>query len=565
MTEQQTPVAAPQGAPKATPPKGRKNRKKGKVIKTIITLVLLAAILGGGGFSIWYFLLRPAPVEQGEIYAVPAEIGSIQSTVSGSGNAKAKESAAITLSEGGTVRELFVAAGDVVTAGQPLYTIYSEAAEKAVTDAQEKVNALNKELAKLQEQTADLTVKAPFAGKLVNVQDFSIDQTVSSGTEVATLVNDKKLKLSLYFSYAYENSISVGQSVTVSLTSMMKDFTGTVEKINKVRYITPEGAVQFEVVISFNNPGTLTEGMDASAAIHLSDGTVAYPYASGKLEYYESRVVTTQASGPVRSFNLLNYADVKAGDVLLTLGSDTIDDEIQAKQQEIAAAQETLNTAQQAMANFNAVAPIDGTITACTLTEGAEVKSGDTVIIISNSTTMLVNITVDDRNISFIKPGDMVNLDWNGTPYMGTVTSIDMGSAESGNGMTNFPVTLTVDNMDGSLIEGAWLQYSFVTSQSDNCILIPGSAVKSVLDTEGNKRTVVFVKAETKPDDALELDLPEPEEGQKRTYPSEEDGYYPVEVVTGISDTQNVEIVSGIEAGEEVFVNYTVTEFSSGY
>lgn len=565
MTEQQTPVAAPQGAPKATPPKGRKNRKKGKVIKTIITLVLLAAILGGGGFSIWYFLLRPAPVEQGEIYAVPAEIGSIQSTVSGSGNAKAKESAAITLSEGGTVRELFVAAGDVVTAGQPLYTIYSEAAEKAVTDAQEKVNALNKELAKLQEQTADLTVKAPFAGKLVNVQDFSIDQTVSSGTEVATLVNDKKLKLSLYFSYAYENSISVGQSVTVSLTSMMKDFTGTVEKINKVRYITPEGAVQFEVVISFNNPGTLTEGMDASAAIHLSDGTVAYPYASGKLEYYESRVVTTQASGPVRSFNLLNYADVKAGDVLLTLGSDTIDDEIQAKQQEIAAAQETLNTAQQAMANFNAVAPIDGTITACTLTEGAEVKSGDTVIIISNSTTMLVNITVDDRNISFIKPGDMVNLDWNGTPYMGTVTSIDMGSAESGNGMTNFPVTLTVDNMDGSLIEGAWLQYSFVTSQSDNCILIPGSAVKSVLDTEGNKRTVVFVKAETKPDDALELDLPEPEEGQKRSYPSEEDGYYPVEVVTGISDTQNVEIVSGIEAGEEVFVNYTVTEFSSGY
>ena len=565
MTEQQTPVAAPQGAPKATPPKGRKNRKKGKVIKTIITLVLLAAILGGGGFSIWYFLLRPAPVEQGEIYAVPAEIGSIQSTVSGSGNAKAKESAAITLSEGGTVRELFVAAGDVVTAGQPLYTIYSEAAEKAVTDAQEKVNALNKELAKLQEQTADLTVKAPFAGKLVNVQDFSIDQTVSSGTEVATLVNDKKLKLSLYFSYAYENSISVGQSVTVSLTSMMKDFTGTVEKINKVRYITPEGAVQFEVVISFNNPGTLTEGMDASAAIHLSDGTVAYPYASGKLEYYESRVVTTQASGPVRSFNLLNYADVKAGDVLLTLGSDTIDDEIQAKQQEIAAAQETLNTAQQAMANFNAVAPIDGTITACTLTEGAEVKSGDTVIIISNSTTMLVNITVDDRNISFIKPGDMVNLDWNGTPYMGTVTSIDMGKAESGNGMTNFPVTLTVDNMDGSLIEGAWLQYSFVTSQSDNCVLIPGSSVKSVLDTEGNKRTVVFVKAETKPDDALELDLPEPEEGQKRSYPSEEDGYYPVEVVTGISDTQNVEIVSGIEAGEEVFVNYTVTEFSSGY
>lgn len=53
--------------------------------------------------------------------------------------------------------------------------------------------------------------------------------------------------------------------------------------------------------------------------------------------------------------------------------------------------------------------------------------------------------------------------------------------------------------------------------------------------------------------------------GEKRTFPSEEEGYYPVIVETGISDTQNVEIVSGIQEGDEVFVNYTVTDGSYGY
>ena len=179
--------------------------------------------------------------------------------------------------------------------------------------------------------------------------------------------------------------------------------------------------------------------------------------------------------------------------------------------------------------------------------------------------TMVVEITVDDRNISFIKPGDYVDLDWNGTTYQGVVTAIDMGKAESGSGMTNYPVTLTVENYDGSLMDGAWLQYSFVTSESSDCILVPTSAVKYVSDADGNRQAVVFVKRDARPDDVPELDLPQVEPGQQRQFPSEEDGFYPVIVTTGISDTENVEITSGVQEGDEVFVNFMVTDYSSGY
>lgn len=44
--------------------------------------------------------------------------------------------------------------------------------------------------------------------------------------------------------------------------------------------------------------------------------------------------------------------------------------------------------------------------------------------------------------------------------------------------------------------------------------------------------------------------------------PTEEDGYYPVLVETGINDTKSVEIVSGVNDGDQVFINYTVTEGS---
>ena len=334
MTQQNAPVteapapAAPPARPSGTSSQKKKQRKK--VRNTIIALVVLA-VLAVGGFFLYRFLTAKEAVNS-QIQTQPAQISSIQSMVQGSGNAKAKDTAAITLTQGGTVQEVFVTAGDTVTEGQPLYTIRSQAAEDEVTAAQEKVSNLQKDMADLHKALNNLTVRAPFAGKLIEVSEFETGSTVSSGASVATLVNDKKLKLSLYFSYAYENDIYVGQSVSVSIPAVMDSFTGSVEQVNKVHYITPEGADHFEVVVAFDNPGTLTEGMTASAALTAANGTPIYPYENGATKYYETRKIVTEAGGPLLSANLLCYSNVSAGQVLLSMGSDTIDSDIRAKQ-----------------------------------------------------------------------------------------------------------------------------------------------------------------------------------------------------------------------------------------
>ena len=555
-------VTVPQSAPAASPasPPGRPKPKfnKRKARQAAIAGAVVVA-LAAGGFLLYRFLTKQDSASS-EIQTQPVQYGTIQSKVTGSGNAKAKESAAITLTAGGTVQEVFVSPGDTVTAGQPLYTIFSQEAQDQVTQAQTQVDNLNKEMSALLEDANNLTVRAPFAGKLINVKEFQPDQEVAKETAVATLVNDKKLKLSLYFSYAYENQIRTGQSVQVSIPTVMGTYTGTVEKINKVRFISPEGAVHFEAVIAFQNPGTLTAGMDASATLTASDGSAIYPYENGKTEYYETREIVTKAAGPVVSQgNLMDYADVSAGEALLTLGSSTIDETIMSKQKEIDEAQKKLADAQKGLADFNAVSPIDGSVTSCTLTPGTEVKSGDTVVTISNTTNMVVDITVDDRNIAFVQPGLTVELsDWNGNTFIGTVTAINMGAAESQNGMTNYPVTLTVDNQDGSLLAGMYLDYSFVASQSDDCMMVPMQSVKNIPGEDGSTDSVVFIRADKRPENAVDLEIPEPEPGQPPMYPSPEDGFYPVKVETGLNDDYNVEIKSGLNGDEEVFVNYLV-------
>lgn len=548
MTEQQTPVLAddtlPTPSTPAAPPKKKHRKKKGGKIAIAVAIVALVAV---GGFLLWKFVLTDPAEKDGQILSDTVYYGSISSMVEGSGVAKAKSAATITLSASGTVSEVFVSEGQQVKAGDPLYTIRSEAAEQTVTSAKDTLNKLNEDMRKLNEDLSELTVRAPFSGKLMSVGEFHTGDTVSSGAKIATLVNDKKLRLSLYYSYAYEKNISVGQTAQVSLPAVMGTFTGKVEKINKVSFITPEGSKCFEVVFVMDNPGTLTDGMSASVSLSAADGTPIYPYANGTLKYYETRDITTKASGPLVKADLLNYADVTSGQSLMILGDKDVQEQIRAKGEQIKEAQKKLEDAQKALADFNAVAPISGTVTSIGLTAGAEVESGKVAISIADTTIMNVVINVDERNVSNIQTGMTIDLkDWDNNVFMGTVDTVSL-EPKTENGVTAYPVSVRVDNPDGSMRNGSTLNYSFAANQSLNCLIVPVICVHYVSDTDGNNKAVVYLKADTKPENTVEL----PPEVAK-DIPA---GFYPVEVEVGLSDTTNAEIKSGLNEGDEVFTN----------
>ena len=73
-------------------------------------------------------------------------------------------------------------------------------------------------------------------------------------------------------------------------------------------------------------------------------------------------------------------------------------------------AQENLKKAQEALANYNAVAPISGTVISCTLVPGETVESGRVALTIADTTVITVEAMVDSMNVSYVKPGMACNI-----------------------------------------------------------------------------------------------------------------------------------------------------------
>lgn len=513
-------------------------KKRRRIVRWTVILLVLA--LAGGG--LYKFL--GGKKQEGERQVVTDEVryGSITSMVEGSGLTRAKNSETITLTTTGTVMDVLVSEGDVVAAGTPLFTIDSPAAQTAVDRARDKVDGLQKNLNQAQKDIAGLNLAAGYPGKLMDIVTLNPGDTISKGQKVATLADDTRLRLTQYYSYAYAGDLFVDQTVDVSIPVLMSTIPGTVEAVHMVTRITPEGSKLFSVEILLDNDGALTAEMAASATVTV-DGETVYPYEPGKLEYYRVGDLKSTVNGTVISSDLVDFLQVSAGQVLVRIDGEESESELFTIQQDLETAREDLETAEKNLANCKAVAPIDGMVIGLTIQPGDEIPANTTIVTISDTSMITVSANVDERNISYIKPGMMVDLNQWGTSGFGTVETVSMSSTVN-NGVATYPITISADNSAGEIQVNSYINYSLTASENDNCLVVPIQCVRTVSLEDGSDATVVFISGD-RPDNAVELayvdgDIPE--------------GYWPVPVEIGIQDNFNVEIKSGLEEGTQVFV-----------
>ena len=531
--ETPTPAGAPGSAP--TPPKNRKKRKK--TVRRIIAAVLVLAI----GFT----LLKKFGKKDGEaeIGTAIVDYGSITSMVNGNGMVKAKKSESITLATAGTVGDVFVTEGQKVAAGDPLFTYDSPDAEKKVREAKTNIEGYQKKLNAAYKDIAALTLTAPYAGKLLETAQLTVGDEVGA-QKVAKLVDDTRMRLTQYYSYAYQSELYAGQTVQVSVPALMSSIDGRVEKVHMVKRVTSEGSELFSVEIVVPNAGVLAKDMAASATVEVNGETV-YPYEAGKLDYYRTSELSIPA-GTVVATNLIDYLSVSAGEPLVQVNGENTENTIFDLEQSLQKAQKELEEAEKNAAYANAVAPIDGMVIGLSITPGQEITASATALTISDTNTVTISATVDERNVSYLKVGMGVDLNQWGNPSFGTISSVSLSSSVN-NGVATYPFTIEADNADGTLQINSNINYNLTASQSDNCLVLPIQAVRTVGLEDGTSATVVYLKADSMPDNAIELPYSD------ETIP---EGFYPVQVEIGIQDNNNVEIKSGVEQGDEVFTQY---------
>ena len=365
---------------------------------------------------------------------------------------------------------------------------------------------------------------------------------ISKGSTVAELNDDTRLRLEQYYSYAYAGDLYAGQTVNVSIPSLMTSIPGTVEAVHMVSRITPEGSELFSADILVENDGALTAEMAASATVTVNGETV-YPYEAGKLEYYRTSELKSTVDGTVISSNLVDYLQVTPGQVLVRIDGEESESQMFTIQQNLDTAREELQTAEKNLANCKAVAPIDGMVIGLTIQPGDEIPANTTVVTVSDTSTVVISANVDERNISYIKPGMSVELDQWGTPAFGTVETVSLSSTVN-NGVATYPITISADNAEGTLQVNSYVNYTITASENDNCLVLPLQCVRTVSQEDGTTVNVVFVESSQRPENAI--DTPSLTEEIP-------DGFWAVPVEIGISDNFNVEIKSGVEEGTVVF------------
>ena len=134
------------------------------ILALLVIAAVLLKVLGGRGGG------------ESQVVTDVVQYGSITSTVQGSGLVKAKSSETITITTVGTVTDVLVAEGDKVTAGTPLFTIDSPAAETAVQKARSNVEGYEKQLSQAQKDIAGLNLSAGYAGKLMETLAKDLEQ-----------------------------------------------------------------------------------------------------------------------------------------------------------------------------------------------------------------------------------------------------------------------------------------------------------------------------------------------------------------------------------------------------
>lgn len=545
----------------------RPHRRLPRPVRIGLTVLILAALVAGAAYVVHR---TGQSAEEDTVQTAVATRGYLETYVEGSGYTAAKTRAELGKDLKGKVLTVGAATGDTVTAGQVLLTVDPTEMRAELEDAQTALNEAQKSVNEANKALSELTVTAPFTGRLLPPGEVTSDSAatgsedaapaspeevkiqkgdeVDSGTVLGTLVDDTNMRLELYYSYAYIDKLKVGQSAVVSIPQTMGTVTGTVDQIDRIEKISDEGGRLFRATVTFRNPGTLKAGMDATATV-TADGLNIAPTGSGKLAYSRETQLTTKASGTASAACAPSYQKFTAGQTILRLTSDDATAALQSAQQLVQSRQETVNELTQRIEQCTVVSPINGVVMSMNAVEGEDLTGETVPCVVADTQNIIVNADIAMSDVPSVQAGQPAFLSMyygNDTlTFTGTVQSVALEANKDNNNqgsMPTFPAVISVDPVEGQPLRPDFsVDYRITTAQAEDCIMVPSSAVVNTADG-------VAVFAQPAEGQTFDNAQPIPEGAEVP------EGFVLVPVEVGISDAENTEILSGLDEGTTVFL-----------
>lgn len=529
-------------------PQGKKNKKSRKIV-WIIALFVLAAAGAVVAPKIMAKSKKAGAGAQSQRTAVVTK-GSITSELSSSGTISPKDTYEITSLVEGEIISADFEEGDQVEQGQILYQIdvssmesdlksANNSLERAKTNYQIAVEDYQEAVEKYSGNTYKST-RSGFITKL-NIQE---GDKVGSDKEIASIYNDQTMKLKVPFLSPEAVMIPVGSQGIITLTDTQEQLAGVVTSVSNMDETLTGGRLVRYVTVEVANPGGLSS--DYSATLAVGDFLSA---AEGSFEPVLDTTLKCDLSSSVEVEALLIHEGdyVAVGTPIFRMAAKDAEKVIRNYKDTMDKAEETLESAQSkadstqdSYEDYTITAPISGQVITKTSKVGDNISrnSGNSTVmaVIYDLSEVTFEMSVDELDVQKVKVGQKVEITADAIEnktFTGKVTNVSLQSSYS-NGVTNYPVTVTLDEV-GDLLPGMNVDGRIVLDEASDVLLIPVDALM-----RGNR---VYVKDETVTE-------------AQGSVPA---GFKAVEVETGLVNDDYVEVVSGLIEGDTVYVSESST------
>ena len=522
-------------------------------------------VLGVGGF--FFMKSRNASKMDMNTFVSTAVVTKqdISSEISSSGTITPKDTYNITALVSGEIISADFNVGDTVTKDQVLYQLDKSSLESDMNSSNNSLNKASSGYANASKEYAK--AKAEFAGNLYRstrkgyIKELSIQDgdKISGGTKLATIYNDNVMNIRIPFLSAEAGNIAPGMTGILTLTETGEQVEGKVVSVSSMDQAMDGGRLVRNVTFEVNNPGGLTDKTTANATVgditSAGDGTFE---ASTNVD-----MSADLAAGVDIEKVLVNVGDyVEVGTPIFKMTSESADkllktykDAVDTAQGDVDTAKKGVDTAKKTSDEYTIKSPIAGKVISKNYKVGDKVGSGGdnkatTMAVIYDMSSYTFKMSVDEKDITKVQSGQKVRIKSDAFPdkeYSGTVTNVSLEST-SQNGVSTYPVTVTLDETY-DLLPGMNVDGYITLESAKDALTIPSNALMRGNKVYVKDNSATEAKAGSKSDESGAAN-------------SSGDGLIPagfkeVTVTTGVINSDFVQITSGLNEGDEVYVDET--------
>ena len=575
-------------------------KKWKKVLIIILVIVLIAGIAG----TVFFFRNKnkKSAGTVSDLAVVRVSRGDITLSISSTGVLTPYERYDIVPLVKGKIISSPYEEGDMVSKDAVLYSIDDSDMLISLDKTKNSIDKKAVSSRQNDENIANLTIYAKEDG-YVSGLDVKTGDNVQ-GAKLGNIINDTVLKVSIPFTKNQVDKMYVGERASIVSATYMSYIDATVSDISNQP--TPSGnGVFYMVEFEVNNPGSLKKGMSVTAVV---DGMTSP--SNGLLENASEITITAETNGKVKEVYVKNGDFVKKGAKLIQLENETYTINAETNALDMRDLELSLESQQKQLKDYYITSPISGTVVEKTYKAGDTINNANSSVIlmtVADLSKLKFTMDVDELDISKLEIGQDVVVTADAVEnqtFAGKITKIAT-EGTSQNGVATYKVEVVIDE-PGALRPSMNVDAQIIIQNRTNVVRVAATDITTIgtksfvtvkSDGESNKseRTNVNGQMQNRPDNAE--GMPGRERAERQQNGSDEtqntergqwaererqnntsdrstadqtgnygnrtsstassnsgvpEGFELREVVVGVSNTSYVEIVEGLNEGDEI-------------